>query len=418
MRRRSTGLGKALDGAADVVPSLGEGGTEMSESLRSEVFLRSAAVIRDQCVRIDSHQSLFPGGRNGPYRDLESPIRNTAHALSVVSIAYALTGDKTFRRCGSSLVRFLLDSTDFVFGEEHVHRQRHPKDWTNGVIGPAWVTEGLTLAYQCLGHAEAREEARRLSRARPFSEDAALWLRRNLDGGPGTVDRTLNHQCFLAGSLYRALNVGSEDSSGDGLGVFFRYLDGNAVHVGNDGILRHHVARQDESGRGLRAQRERALRYVANSPRLMRVLRPSSSMAKHPSLRDAGYHIFSLFALARLALSVPTLGLWQTEELRRALQTAASIDWLETLDDNPFAYPYNGPGLELPLVAEAFRSIAPELDEAADFAFARQIELTYDTSFGAFTRGTDDRLTLMVRVYELGLSLLAAGGHKHVGRGA
>ena len=79
---------------------------------------------------------------------------------------------------------------------------------------------------------------------------------------------------------------------------------------------------------------------------------------------------------------------------------------MEALDGNRYAYPYNGPGLELPLLAVTFGERSPGLWDAASQALKKQVALTWDSESKAFTRGSDDPLTLTARIYELGLALV------------
>lgn len=344
--------------------------------------------------------ALFPGGRNGPYFDLESPIRNSAHALATMAIAHRVSGDERFAEKGRALATFLVADEAFVTNGSHVHRQKPHKDWCNGVIGPAWVIEALVLAARFLEDRAAEEAAARLAAAQPFDRGAALWRRNDPTGRSTGVDRTLNHQIAFAVAVQSA--SASEDQA---VTSFLDHLADGALRVSGSGLLIHHIPRKDEVSRPVAALKEGLLRTAANSSTVGRIRRRGTAGTDHHE-RDAGYHLYSLFCLARLSLLRPEHRLWSGPQIAQATELATRAGWLETLRGNRYAYPYNGPGLELPLICMAFSRVQPGLAQARDRAVKAQLELTWDPGQNAFSRGTPDRLTLMTRAFELGLSLL------------
>jgi hypothetical protein len=371
-----------------------------------DIFLAAARGLADRVVRVDAASAIFPGGRNGPYLDLESPVRNSAHVLSAVSIAYGVTGEAVYAEKGRALATFLLSEHEFTVASVAVQRQRHPKDWCNGVIGPAWVIEGLALAGRLLEMPEAAERARHLAAEQTFDERAALWRRHDPREGVGTIDRTLNHRAYFASAAALAAEKGTIIPAA--VGAFLDHLVAGGFRVTEAGRIIHHVSRKDEAVGSVRGLRERVLRSAADQQIVRRLRASRSASIPSSQARDLGYHIFSLFSLAGLRMCAPTHPFWRSEPLRRALAFAVAPGWLESLDENPYAYPYNGPGLELPFVARAFDDLEPKLRPLADSASVRQVELTWDGTMEQFCRRTDDRLTLSARSYELGLSLAAA----------
>lgn len=374
----------------------------MTSSDHAALFLAAAHGLSDRVVSLDSSMALFPGGRNGPYFDLESPIRNSSHALATMAIAHHVTGDERFAEQGRGLTAFLVSDDSFVVSGSHVHRQKPHKDWCNGVIGPAWVIEALALAARCLQDQTAEEAAARLAAAQTFDHGAALWRKNNPSDRSTGIDRTLNHQVAFAVAMQSGST--SEDRA---VTAFLDHLADGGLRVSESGLLVHHIPRRDEVARPVAALKEQLLRTAANSGTLSRIRRRGSRGHDHRE-RDTGYHLYSLFCLGRLALLRPEHHLWSGPEIARATGLAAEPAWLESLRANRYAYPYNGPGLELPLISVAFSHVQPRLVQAQARAVEAQVELTWDKEQRAFGRGTPDRLTLMARVFELGLSLLPA----------
>ena len=372
----------------------------MNSTAPRDLFLSAAEGLLERVVRLDGSRALFPGGRNGPYFDLESPVRNSAHVLASMAIAYRLTGEARFADSGRRLAAFLLAGGGFTKGGLHVHRQKPGKDWSNGVIGPAWVIEALALAGRFLDDHAARSRALALADAQPFDTRAALWRRQDPGGGASSVDRTLNHQVAFAVALQS-----TKDDADGRVDLFLDLLAGGGIRVEQDGLLVHHVPRRDEAQRWLLSRREQLLRTAANSPQLSR-LRGRPAATEHASSeRDLGYHLYTLFCLARLRQLRPQHPVWRSEPIAGAVATPTSEGWLDALERNSYAYLYNGPGLEMPLIAAVFGDLVPALKEVGDRAVARQVAATWDEESRTFSRGTDDALTLTARAFELGLSV-------------
>ena len=366
-----------------------------------DVFLSAAEGLAAHAVQLDASRALFPGGRNGPYFDIESPVRNTAHALAAMAIAHRVSGSTHFADCGRLLAGFLLSDDNYLIGGLHVHRHTRGKDSSNGIIGPAWVIEALAAAGRFLDHETALRRAAQMADAQPFDEGALLWQRLGPDGRPSSVDRTLNHQVAFAVALQS-----TRDTPDERVTSFLHHLESGGLRVESNGLLVHHVPRRDEVARRLLKRRERALRAAANSPRLATIRRRGLGKQHPSSERDLGYHLYTLFCLARLKTLRPIDRLWESHDLTNAVTLAASDGWLSSLDGNPFAYPYNAPGFELPLVANVFHDINAPLQIAADAALRRQLEATWDGDANLFAASTPDPLTLSARCFELGYSAL------------
>ena len=372
-----------------------------------DLFLSAAEGLLERVVRLDESRALFPGGRNGPYFDLESPVRNSAHALASMAIAYRLTGEARFADCGRRLTAFLLTCEEFTKGGLHVHRQKPGKDWSNGVIGPAWVIEALALAGRFLDDQAACSRAQVLADSQPFDTKAALWRRRDPGGGASSVDRTLNHQVAFA----VALQTTKDDPDGR-VDLFLDHLAGGGIRVDEEGLLIHHVPRRDEIERWHLGRREQLLRSAANSPRLAR-LRGRPATAQHASReRDLGYHLYTLFCLARLSLLRPEHPIWNSRAVREASALPRQDGWLESLDNNQYAYPYNAPGLEIWLIAHAFSDADSSLWSVADTAMQQQFG-AFPSAQAALLASSNDSLTLLARSFELGIAVVHAAGTRN-----
>lgn len=343
----------------------------------------------------DDDCALMPGGRNGPYLDIESPVRNTAHWLTSFSIAFHLTGKEVFRDTGLKLANWLLSQDDYILNGQVVHRQKAPKDWCNGVIGQAWVAEGLWYAGKLLGISEATDAAVRLVSALPFDEGLGAWIRVDPLQGQMGPDFTFNHQSWFASV---AAEVGAEEPKlRDNARRFLDVSDAASFDVDSNGLIKHAMQNRPRAGAGLSPSRVAA--------RLVRRFQTHHRPQINPLERKVGYHLYDLYTLARLRAEFPQHSLWNTDKLRRAVEYAASEEFFVALDNNHYSYPYNAPGFEYPLVAAAFSDIEPSLSSFAERALATQMDKTFCQGTGFFSVGTYDPLTLAARVYELALAI-------------
>ncbi len=361
----------------------------------AELFLRTASAGANQAFWLDSRTALMPGGHNGPYLDLESPVRNSAHWLATMSIAHHLTGDTEYLRVGRGLLRYLLSEAVEIGGSQ-IHRQRFPKDWTNGVIGPAWVSEGLQLAGRYLKIDEATAAASGILRRLGFDEISGLWRVSDPASGSVGVDRTVNHQVFCTAM---AADLTHDELLTNRVETFVEKALPDILRTGNEGVLVHHVS-TGLRGRAIGALVARARRASARGLRRAALQHGAVTDLRE---RDLGYHVFSLFALCRLAQARPGSDLTLLPPVRSATVATGHIITDDAYAANPYAYAYNPAGFELPGIART--GDLGELMEpgVARRAYETQIERTLDVTSGLLTRSTTDPLVLSARGYELGL---------------
>lgn len=371
--------------------------TVSNETKLRNIFYESAFAALSQCYLFDSDKAIMPGGRNGPYLDLESPLRNTAHWLVTFAIAYHLSSEPKFLQMGKKLCNFLLADNQFSFGSKAVFRQIAGKSWCNGVIGHAWIAEGLVYSGRLLNMENARWAAVDLLESIPFDYKRGLWNRIDPILGDIGADLTYNHQSWFA-----SIAAEAGDSSDKLKTKVRRFLDVSlkvAFDVAPNGLIAHSVQGVGNIER---------LKYI--KPRLRLKLAQKLSLTDPLSHngheRDLGYHLFVLYSMARLRLVIPDHQLWNENRVQRALELASSDDFFSSLDDNHYAYPYNAPGLEYPMISEVFRDLTPHIDRYVQRAIETQINKTWSDDALNFTRGTYDSATLSARLYEIGIMLL------------
>jgi hypothetical protein len=331
----------------------------------------------DAALSLQQTDGSFPAGWNGPYRDPETPVRNTAHWIVTLTRAHALTGRALFLKRIERAARYLSGSEARPGGASFFCRTNPAKDACNGVIGQAWAIEALAAAASVLQSDELQALGARVFLQHRFDAERGLWHRFHVDGQEGAIDRTFNHQLWFAAA---GAMLSSESHPEIGARIR-RFLDRtHEVHlqVATSGRIRHRLGAES-----MAAAPVSAARY-----------RPASIE------QEIGYHAYNLHALALLKQRVPDVPLWTNSRLRAALAFVKRSRFVRSLEGNRYGYPYNPVGFEVGLALETFPVASARHPRPVSWWIAQQLERSYDWEARALSRGTDDPLTGAARLYE------------------
>ncbi len=342
-------------------------------------------------IDINCYKSFFPGGHNGPYIDLESPVRNTAHTLTSCSIAYSLTSDTKYKDLCQNLYHYLTHDCPFLIDGRYILRQSEGKDSCNGVIGPAWVAESFYIYGSIFSNHEAIEKGDQIIADCKFDSKKRLWYRSDPVLGQLSFDRTYNHQAYFAAVAAKS----SVDKLHKNARSFLDFSEDKAFSVNDSGLINHTI-------RSIRPDYRRDLVQKIFFKYHFHNAKKPYKLEKDK--RNLGYHLYDLYALALLKMNIPDHSIWKSQKIKSSLDFVTK-EFLVSLEDNKYAFPYNAPGFELPLISLAFQDTAPVLKDLVQPAFEKQVELTWNDSTKMFSRNTVDPFTLNARVYELALYL-------------
>ncbi|WP_273150249.1 hypothetical protein [Methylophaga thiooxydans] len=325
--------------------------------------------------RLNNEYSCMGAGVNGPYYDLETPLRNSAHWLITAAVIYQTENDDVIRTDAERLLNYLLDNPHMRNGVA-IHRQKPGKDWCNGVIGQAWMIEALLVAGHILNRADAVGHAWQLASTYSFSSSAKAWVKIDPANGKQRVDYTLNHQLWYAAAI-AMLNDASVNKQ---IMEFLDALNAGAMRIRGSGVIKH-------------------LLYTSTFKGLMLRLRYRFSELKSWDAvitKEVGYHLYNLHPLARLKCHFPEHAIFQSPLMKSALDTAFSDDFVSLLQNNKYAYPYNSPAFEYPLITSVFQYHADNCEKT----WHTQVLETFDEEVRSFSRNCPDPMTLNARVYE------------------
>jgi hypothetical protein len=324
----------------------------------------------------------LPAGHNGPYHHPETPVRNTAHWAISFARAWELTGEARYRSAAEHAVDYVVACFEQT-GRTAVRCRNHArKDAVNGVMGQAWIIEGLVEAGQRLKRDDALEAAAELFAAHPYRSHEGAWQRLALGGSPNGFDWTFNHQLWFCAAGSLLIGAGFDQPRHSVNNFVCRLEDRLSLYP--SGLIRHANTQFLRGGWRTRAQRVARGAYFGVKPHAMWT-------------KSIGYHCFNTFALALIHQNLPEWRLLQSESVGRAFDYIRSKEFARQVGVSRFGFPYNPPGIE---AAFSIETAFPEDLAAVDQWIERQIKETYDNEEGTLVRQAADPATAWARVYE------------------
>jgi len=344
-----------------------------------------------KALRAQSDDGHMPGGRNGPYGHVETPLRNTGHWLIVWLKCYHATGDKAFKSAAKKALIYILGKNHRPHGLNWLHRNAKGRDRCNGLIGPAWTIEALYWAAMVFESEEAKKQAVEVFNLHPFDEKRGLWLRREIDGTTLSIDQTFNHQLWFAAAASMLAKLGCSEA-GVKAARFADCASERHFQVYRFGLVKHRIEL---------TLIDTALDRSPFVQKLMQIYRQSlgqSSVGINKKKRDIGYHAFNLMGFALLRNGLPAHSLWQNSKLKRAMAFGQSECYrLGVESPNPYSYTYNPVGFEM---AYSIRNLASESLEKETYWIERQIDVLTCRGACAYGERAHDPITAAARIYE------------------
>ncbi len=374
---------------------------------------------------LQGRDGAFPGGRNGPHRDVETPVRATSHWIQTLLKAHETTRQPALRDAAARAAAYLTGSAVRPHGATFWCRTNAGKSSCNGLIGQAWVIEALDAAADSLEESRYRGLAGEIFELHPFEPAEGLWRIVDIDGRPGPIDRTFNHQVWFAAAA-ALLDATPTGTIGRQVHGFLDAVTKRHLRVAPSGRIVHRMAGPAASPPGESSGRRRVAGVLNPRFGARRVAQSLFWTARRWADRPrqirlaVGYHAFNLHGLALIRQRVPAHPLWTTPRFRAALRFVNDDAYVRALERNVYGYPYNPVGFEVAFALQAFG--APDASDHRSDAWwvARQLSRTYDWTTGLLTRGTDDPVTLAARLYEAcrlrDIPLPAANGEEVAGR--
>ncbi|MFC5972289.1 agl cluster protein AglQ [Halomarina salina] len=324
----------------------------------------------------DGDRLHMPAGRNGPWDDDVTPLRNTGHWAVLFFEAYAVTGDERYRTAAADCIDYLCRDEARPEGCAFHHRNEPGKDRCNGLVGQGWTIEALAVADRYLDDERPRSLAEEVFLLHPFDESTGLWRSVGVDGTVRRPFGTINQQFWFAAAGSLLCRRGDAPEVRRRIVSFLDDVE-DTVETYRSGVVYH-------SG------------YPYSTPRYVGQRLAAQVTGHHERIdpRSVGYHSFVLYALAVLKRSLPDHPLWTSGFVDHLLEPLGSERYREQVADNEFSYGYNPTGIENALALEVLGD-----GEDVGYWLSEQFGGWYDPQSGLLRGGADD-VTLAARLYE------------------
>jgi hypothetical protein len=327
----------------------------------------------------------FAAGHNGPYNDVETPVRNTAHMLYALCDAYQLTGDMIFYDAAERALHYLLSNEYITYEGSYVCRISEKKDASNGVIGHAWIIEALMKASSLFGEV-AISRADSLWKLHKFDYRLGIWAKPS-DGNASLVfDHTFNHQLWFAACI---ASIDSEEVQKQiccfiekNVSVLQTYSDGIIYHRSNVGPILNWFRQDFKMG-------------------LRKLLGPikNRGLKSRMYLHSVGYHAFNLYAFAMLAESNFKHNIDNSVDVKRLLMATEGEQYAcNLLKVRDVGIRYNPSGIELAYAFKIFEG--GRQNKSLERWLEFQLSET-DSEDGLLVGGSPDFNTSYARIYQI-----------------
>lgn len=346
----------------------------------SDIIVQSGRVA----LELQAEDGSFPPGCNGPYRDPETPARNTAHWLITMLKAYEISNESRFKDSAWKAAQYLLSPPVRPMNATFFCRKNPEKDFCNGLIGQAWIIEALAIAGIKLEDPKYIELAQNVFDLHPFDHKVGLWRRVNVDGSYHGFDIAFNHQLWFAAA---GAMLGSDLINTKIVRFIDRLMEAHLGLAPSGRII--HVISKSLSMREKISKLIHHLRRPISSSR-------SDNQAVH---KEIGYHAFNMYAFSMLKRYMPGHSFWQSPKFISALNFMNKGEFVQGLENNKYGYPYNPPGFEVAFTIQEFSSLV-SFSKSPEWWVGQQLRRCYDEDNKTMQKCTEDKETLAARLYE------------------
>lgn len=325
-------------------------------------------------------------GVNGPYDIEETPIRTTAHWIITFSIMYEQTKDRTYFDIIKRFSEYIKDKVDKTENGA-VICLLSDKDNTNGLIGLAWTIEALIRAADVLQSKTYLLSAQKIYDSQMYDWKNHIWHIVDSEGTHRGIDRAFNHNLWFAASGYQlALKINDKLMQGQ-VDDFVNNMNKH-FFVYKSGLLSHFTYKCGKPIDDCKTM----LRFFFCQLSGKGTPWNSRNIVEY----ERAYHLFSMYAFARLFSLNPHYEFWNTKKFSKLKRYALNINnFLNYKDEAEYAYFYNSPAFEYPLIYFSFAE--NKNVNTANILLENHKKIVWNSAEEVHY----DRITLDARIYEL-----------------
>jgi hypothetical protein len=186
----------------------------------NDIIIRSSLAA----LELQREDGSFPEGHNGPWNDLDTPVRVTAHWSILLLKGYALTRDKKMRNAALKAGDYLSNSKCRPHGFSFFCRKTENKNKCNGLIGQSWAIEALVELGKELKINRYLQIAEDVIMRHHFNKKHCLWRNLEIDGNNLHINRTLNQQIWFSVMAHKIFLLTGNEKIGSNVTSFFQNL--------------------------------------------------------------------------------------------------------------------------------------------------------------------------------------------------
>lgn len=355
-------------------------------------------IVNNELSKLEMGQTV-QAGCNGPYKCLDTNVRNTSHWINTFKYYWKKTENEKYLKIIKELAEYLCLTEHYGISGAIRCMSGEKFDSLNGTIGQGWVIEGLIAAYECSKDKRYLDKAIQIYKSQKYNYECHLWERIELDGrniGPDTV---FNHELWFAADSAMILKYRDDETIRKEIQDFVDHIE-SLFDVYAEGLFKHHVVMYEKNNTSIK----RRMKNIVAPLRIFDQRFDNKSF-------ERGYHLFDLYGFAILYQSFPDAKVFESEKFRKALNYGLDVNHLNLLINanlptksalfayNRYAYAYNSPAFEYPYVDYVFNEGKNKVQYES--LWELQKKLSFDDNSCMFIYKTDDPETLTARIYEL-----------------
>lgn len=360
------------------------------------MYLEFIKEITDQFIIEIGDSNFAPAGNNGPYNEDDLPPRNTAHWLVTLGVLCQHYENPEYRDVAKRFAEYLFNENKYGINKlVKIRNMKNPTlhdDHTNGIIGTAWIIEGLISAARLFKDDRYYKRAVELFKAEIFDRDLKMWEIVDIDDRCIAIDYVYNHQLWFAASGGMILDYKYDKEIDEQIRSFLNHWKYHLIFQPS-GLLYHQI------------------NYIFTSVGIMKKKIKAiccdlgiTKKLKQQCTLEKGYQLFDLYGFALLYNRYKECDVYSSTQFKKSLDYGTNRTNLEKLyinnsNFNKYAFPYNSPAFEYPFVSKTLNG---NIDSQLMIDLMdTQKQLCYSNQTKKFDRNTDDSVTLTARIYEL-----------------
>ncbi|MEK6715282.1 MAG: hypothetical protein AABY43_04480 [Candidatus Omnitrophota bacterium] len=348
-------------------------------------------------LKTQKEDGSMPAGNNGPWNDIDTPVRNTAHWALAFYKAYEISKEFRFLKAAISACDYLLSKDARPYNASFLCRLSEGEDKANGLIGQAWAIEPWLFIGKELGRKDYLSAAEDTLLKHKYDEKMHLWHNLDIDGNIGSINPTFNQQLWFATINLIAGKKNNNEELLHRSRDFFMNIRKNLFFM-EPGLIIHEIPKYFSNSLSL--NRLSGLKIY-----IKRVLKHRCSPARIKEL-SIGYLPFNLYAFALAYDNAPDERWWDNKRFKKIIQEIIIYiqkeQFLKEANKNKYTWTYNPLGFEIAYALYIFRNILSlkNNEESLKYWIEKQMD-NYLNLESPQRDGTNiDKITFSARLYE------------------